>query len=150
MVEKNQTQEFNIRINQSRDNELFDYFSVDNKLEKLRTLFALNKQLEERNKELTEELSKYKNDLVGIKLSSRQAQKNTDMMLGILNTWLFSQNLTQPISLQEKRHPLIGYFDSEYRRMLDNVMQHRTFNDQLEITPGPIVEPQIEQGDYEW
>lgn len=123
--------QIDIRVTRTSDEELFNYLSSGKGIERLRELYQQNKDLKVQNQKLVDEINKHKNTLVGIRLSSRQAQNNSDVMLGIFNTWLFHQTEMTPISLQEKKHPLINYFESEHRKMLDNIAQRKVYGEKI-------------------
>lgn len=126
---ENKKKQIDIRVTQASDKDLFDYLSEGKGIENLRALYAQNVWLKQQNSKLTEDVNKYKSELVGIKLSARQAQKNTDMMLGIFNTWLFHQGQMNPVSTHEKKHPILAFFESEHRKMLDDIAQRKVYQD---------------------
>lgn len=129
MIDNGKTQ-LDIRILRERDPELFEVLNVPGRsVEKLREIVLENERLQEENEGLRQGLEEFQNNLVGIKLSSRQAQKNTDMLLGIVNILLFTQQMPQPFSHQEKQHPYLAFFDTQYRNMLDDLVQRRVYKD---------------------
>lgn len=130
MTEPNAKKQLDIRVTRSLDEAMFDYLSSGKGIEKLRELYQENELLKNQNAKLNDEINKHKGEWIGTKLSARQAQKNTDMVLGILNTWLFYQQEMRPISIQEKRHPVLAFFESEHRRMLDEIKQRAVYNDE--------------------
>lgn len=129
MNEKHSKKQIDIRVTQALDEDLFNYLFSGKGIERVRALFEENVFLKAQNEKLIGEINKYKGELIGIKLSSRQSQKNTDMMLGIFNTWLFHQSQMSPISIQEKKHPVIAFFETEHRKMLDDIKQRGVYDD---------------------
>ncbi|GAB2022329.1 hypothetical protein RyT2_14030 [Pseudolactococcus yaeyamensis] len=96
----------------------------------------LGKILSERNfyqsemEKLQAENQSLRADLVGIKLSSRQAQKNTDVILGVLNHWLHQQPTYQiPIDKQTNRHPFLAFYETQHKQMIDDVVQRKVYSD---------------------
>ncbi|MDR2976710.1 MAG: hypothetical protein LBV19_05295 [Streptococcaceae bacterium] len=135
-----------IDIFQDRDPELFEYFSNGQTIKLLREKFQESEELKSKISTFEDYVLKQRSDLVGIKLSSRQAQKNTDMLLGIVNTYLFTQENLRPVSPQEKKHPLLAFFDTEHRNMLDDVAQRRVYSDKPKSQAGS---PEQEKKDYQ-
>lgn len=131
MTEKSSKIQIDVRVTQNLDEGLFNYLSTGKGIERLRELFVQNQLLKSENEKLVEEINKHKNTLIGIRLSSRQSQANTDVMMGIFNTWLFHQSQMTPISLQDKKHPIISFYETERRKMLDNIAQRKVYNEKV-------------------
>jgi hypothetical protein len=137
MVEERKSK-IDIRILKDRDPELFELFDGSFPAVKvLRELVAEKAKIEAENQDLKLKSEQMKNDLTGIKLSARQAQKNTEMTLGILNSWLFSQQVHSPFSRREKQHPYLAYFETDYRRMLDDIAQRKVYKDKEKNSSAP-------------
>jgi hypothetical protein len=134
MVENSKTK-IDVRVVQERDPVLFEVLNNSGRpAVMLREIVTEWMSLKEENEKLKENIKQAKNDLTGIKLSARQAQKNTEMILGIMNAWLFTQQVPQPFSREDKQHPYLSYFDTEYRNMLDRIAQQKVYNDNKKRT----------------
>ncbi len=135
MTEQNKNK-IDLRVTKEQNQRLFDYLNDPSKgkpRENLARLFTDYEFLLEQNKRYQTEIEATKNQLTGIRLSSRQAEKNTNQLLGIVNTWLFYQAPMTPASISEKRHPLLAFFETEHKTMLDNVAQSKVYPKKKEV-----------------
>lgn len=129
MTQQNKNK-IDLRVTKEQNQRLFDFLNDPSKgkpRENLARLFTDYEFLLEQNKRYQTEIETTKNQLTGIRLSSRQSEKNTSQLLGIINSWLFYQVSMTPVSISEKRHPMLAFFETEHKAMLDNVAQAKVY-----------------------
>lgn len=107
-----------IRLNpetHAEEIEMFLDYRKNNRMENAKLPAVFGSLLKDYNRLLKFE-SDFKNDLVGIKLSSREAQKQGYLMLTVLNTFLYENEfgLSMPLFLNDQKSEMLRKVEFNY------------------------------------
>ena len=114
-----------IKINAEKHSdiiEMFQTFRKNSHSEKDTLPVSLGYLLKEYNRLLKFE-SDFKNDLIGAKLSAREAQKQGYMILTVLNTFLYENEfgLSTPLFLNDKKTDMLRAIEQNYDNFLKEI-----------------------------
>lgn len=124
---------------------MFKEFCIKNQLQSYSLPMAFDYLLKE-NKRLKEVERVYKHELTDIKLSARETQKQSYMMLSVLNTFLYENEfgLSTPLFLTDNKTDMIRAVESNYNSWLDS---NRSLTDKGFI-PRPLLKADLDPTPY--
>ena len=114
-----------IRLNpekHSKEIEMFNRFRQNNLLDNANLPIVFGHLLKDYERLLKFE-SDFKNDLIGAKLSAREAQKQGYMILTVLNTFLYENEfgLSTPLFLNDKKTDMLRTIEQNYDNFLKEI-----------------------------